>query len=51
MGASITELACSFLHRIAVQPKIIPYIDMVKWIIDDADISNREFKTVGQEAI
>ena len=28
--ASITELDCSFLHRIAARPKILPYTDMVK---------------------
>ena len=39
--ATLTELACSFLHRIAARPKILPYTDMVKWIIDDADISDR----------
>lgn len=49
--ASINELACSFLHRIAMRLKIIPYTNMVKWIIDDADISDREFKTRGQEVI
>ena len=27
---SITDLACSFLHRIAERPKILPYTDMVK---------------------
>ena len=27
---SITDLACSFLHRIVARPKIIPYTDMVK---------------------
>jgi len=36
--ASPTELACLFLHRIARKPKILPYTDMVKWIIYDADI-------------
>ena len=35
---SITELACSFLHRIAARPKILPYIDMVKWVLDSAEI-------------
>ena len=39
--ASITELACSFLHRIAARPKILPYTDMVKWILDNVDIRNR----------
>lgn len=41
--ASLTELACSFLHHIATRPKIHSYTNMVKWIIDDIDISGREF--------
>ena len=36
--ASITELACSFLHRIVARPNILPYIDMVKCVLDSADI-------------
>ena len=47
--ASITELACLFLHRIVERPKILPYTDMVKWILDNVDIRNRQFKTQGQE--
>ena len=47
--AFITEIACSFLHRIAARPKIIPYTDMVKWVLDSVDITNRQFKTQGQE--
>lgn len=43
--ASITELACSFLHRIAARPKILPYTDMVKWVLDSAEITDRQFKT------
>ena len=49
--ASLTELECSFLHRIAARPKILPYMDMVKWIIDHDDISNKEFKTWNQEVM
>jgi len=43
--ASIIELACSFLHRIVARPKILPYTDMVKWILEKIDIRNRHFKT------
>jgi len=43
--ASITELACFFLHRIAARPKILPYIGMVKWVLDSAEITDRQFKT------
>lgn len=32
------------MHHIAVRPKIISYTYMVKWIIYQVDISNREFK-------
>ena len=39
--ASITELACSFLHQIAARPKILPYTDMVKWVLDSAEIIGR----------
>ena len=49
--AFITELACSFLHRIAARPKILPYTDMVKWVLDSAEITNRQFKTQGQGLI
>jgi len=38
---SITELACLFLHQIVVRPKILPYTDMVIWILDSFDIRNR----------
>ena len=47
--ASITELSCSFLHRIAARPKILRNMDMVKWVLDSADITNRQFKTHGRE--
>ena len=50
-NASIFEMACSFLHRIATRPKIIPYTYMVKWVIDEVDISDREFKTRSQEVM
>lgn len=49
--ASLTELACSFLHRIATRPKILSYTDMVKWIINYIDISDRQFKMVSQEVM
>lgn len=49
--ASLTELACSFLHCVIARPKILPYMDMVKWVIDHADISDRQFKTSNQEVM
>lgn len=49
--ASLIELACSFLHWIVARPKILPYTDMVKWILDSAEIGNRQFKIHGQGII
>lgn len=50
-NASIFQMTCSFLHCIATRPKIIPYTDMVKLVIDEFDISNREFRTRIQEVM
>ena len=49
--ASLIELACSFLHRIAARPKILPYTDMVKWVIDNADRMDKKFRMWNQEVI
>jgi len=49
--ASLEELACSFLHHIAARPKILPYMDMIKWILDSAEMRNRQFKIQGQGLI
>ena len=49
--ASLEELACSFLHRIAAKPKILPYTDMIKWILDNAEMNNRQFKVQGHGLI
>ena len=49
--ASITELSCSFLHQIAARLKILPYTDMVKWVLDSADILDKQFKSQSQDLI
>lgn len=41
---SYFERTWSFLHRIAAQPKISPYTDMVKCVIDEVEIADRTFK-------
>ena len=49
--ASLEELACSFLHRIAARPKILPYTDMIRWILDNAELQCRQFKVQGHGLI
>ena len=51
LDASIFEMACSFLHYIAARPKIILYTYMVKWIIDQVDVLDREFKNTTHEVM
>lgn len=46
--ASYLKTESSFLHCIATRPKIIPYINMVKWIIDVVDFSDKEFNNSRQ---
>ena len=49
--ASYFEIACSFLHRIVARTKTILYTDMVKWVIDEVDISDRTFKNKRQHVM
>ncbi|MCY6488288.1 hypothetical protein, partial [Actinobacillus pleuropneumoniae] len=32
-------------------PKIIPYTDMIKWILDNVEMNNRQFKIQGHGLI
>jgi len=48
---SYFETSCSFMQRIVARPKIIPYLDMVKWIIDEVDIIDKTFKNHRQEVM
>jgi len=50
-NASYFEMACSFLHCIAIQPKIMQYTDMVKWVIDEEDIADQTFRNHTQEVM
>ena len=48
---NLRDLACSFLHRIAARPRILPYTDMVRWVLDSTDISDRQLRTPSEELI
>ena len=40
------DLADSFLHRIAAREKILPYTEVVIWVVEEIPVSNRTFCTV-----
>lgn len=44
--ASLKDLACSYLHRIAAREKILPYTDVVRWVEEEIPVSNRTFCTI-----
>lgn len=44
--ASLKDLADAFLHRIVAREKILPYIDVVRWVVEEILVSNRTFYTV-----
>lgn len=50
-NASCFEPTSSFLHKIVARPKILPYTDMVRWIIDEVDVSDRTFRNSRQEVM
>lgn len=41
----LKELACSYLHRIAVRAKVLPYNDMGRWIIESIATTDKTFTT------
>ena len=42
---SWTDTTNYFLDRIASRPKMIPYTDLVKWVLENVDIRDRKFVT------
>jgi len=42
---TLKELACSYLHRIAVWTKILPYTDVVRWVVEKIPTTDRTFCT------
>jgi len=42
---TLNDLANSFLHRIAAHANILPYNDMVRWVIESINITDRAFFT------
>ena len=38
------DVACSFLHRIGAWAKILPYTNMIRWVVENVNIEDRQFK-------
>ena len=35
------DIACSFLHRIATRATLLPYTNMIRWVLDKSVIKDR----------
>lgn len=48
-GVRFKDVACSFLHRIGARAKILPYTDMIIWMVENLNIEDRKFKNSKSE--
>ena len=40
-GLQFRDATCSFLHRIGERAKILPYIDIIRWVVENLTIEDR----------
>jgi len=50
-GPQCRNASCSFLHRIGEIAKILPYIDMIRWVVENLIIEDRQFKNSRMELV
>jgi len=43
------DLAYSFLHRIGAIEKILPYTDMIRWVVENLTIEDKQFRNLRME--
>jgi len=43
-GLQFKDAACSFLHKIGARAKILPFIDMISWVVENCTIEDRRFR-------
>jgi len=43
------DVAFSFLHRIRERAKILPYTDVIRWVVENVNIEDRQFKNSNME--
>jgi len=44
-NTTFSDMANYFLDRIAARPRLLPYIDMVRWVVDNLSIFDRRIIT------
>lgn len=46
LKTTYSDVANSFLHRIVARPRILPYIDMVLWVVENLSSVERKIVTI-----
>lgn len=44
-------IACSFLHRIGIRATLLPYTDMIRWVLDNSTIKDIQLRTAKNEIL
>lgn len=45
------DIACSFLHRIVARATLLPYTNMIRWVLDKSMIIDRQLRTYKDEIL
>jgi len=48
-GLQFKDVAYYFLHRIGARAKILPYMDMIRWVVKNLTIQDRQFRNSRNE--
>jgi len=48
-GVQFKDSSYSFLHRIGARAKMLPYNDMIRWVVENLSIEDRQFKNSRME--
>lgn len=51
LGLQFKDVSCSFLHRIGARAKILPYMDMILWVVENLTIEDRQFRNSRNEVM
>lgn len=43
-GVKFKDVSCSFLQKIGERAKILPYTDIIRWVVEKLSIEDRQFR-------
>ena len=49
LGLQFKDVVYSFLHIIGAREKILPYTDIIRWVVENLNIGDRKFRNLRME--